>query len=169
MQDVKSVREDFMSLLTNLKNTEIYSLFENLLRSGLVLRVKVTGKSMSPFLENGSYVTLSKIPVSGLRIGDIIFCQCNDGSFKLHRLLQIDNDMLITKGDALGSFDVPFKKTDYKGKVVCIEQHSAKGLMHRNLENQSSRINNYLIARFHLLRVYLNCIYVRLKSKPARS
>jgi len=141
--------------------------FSELLDEGYDLRLQVTGRSMSPFLETGSFVTLSKAPVSKLRIGDIIFCQCNDGSFKLHRLIRIDRDMLITKGDALVSSDVPFKKTDYKGKVGRVEHPFANGVIHRNMDNQSARIVNYFIARYHQLKLYFICMYVRLKSKPA--
>ena len=141
--------------------------FSELLEEGYDLRLKVTGRSMSPFLETGSFVTLSRVPVSKLRIGDIVFCRCDDGSFKLHRLIQIDKDMLITKGDALGSFDAPFNKTDYKGKVVRIEYHHINGVMHRCMENQSARVLNYLIARYHQLKIYFFRRVVRLKSKPA--
>lgn len=141
--------------------------FSELLKDGYDLRLKVTGRSMSPFLESGSYVILSKIPVSRLKVGDIIFCQCDDGSFKLHRLIQVDGDMLITKGDALVACDVPFRKTAYKGKVVRIEHHLENGVIRRNMENQSARVVNYLIARYHHLKIYFIRIYIRLKPKPA--
>mgnify|MGYP000518894905 CR=1 FL=1 len=141
--------------------------FSELLEDGYDIRLKVTGRSMSPFLKTGSFVTLSKIPLSELRIGDIVFCRCNDGSFKLHRLIQRDGDMLITKGDALVSSDVPFKKTDYKGKVVRIEHQRSNGVIYRNMNNQSARVVNYIIARYSQLKLCFICIYVRLKSKPA--
>jgi hypothetical protein len=67
-------------------------LFANMLEAGYDLRLQVTGRSMTPFLETGSFVTLSKIPLSKLRIGDILFCRCDDGSCKLHRLIQRDGD-----------------------------------------------------------------------------
>lgn len=143
--------------------------FSELLKDGYDLRLKVTGRSMSPFLETGSFVTLSKVPVSKLHIGDIVFCRCDGGAFKLHRLIRIDDDMLITKGDALASFDAPFQKTDYKGKVVRIEHHLANGVMHRNMENQSVRVANYLIAGYHHLKIYFIRMYIRLKPKPAAS
>ncbi|MDA3894653.1 MAG: S24/S26 family peptidase [Desulfobacteraceae bacterium] len=141
--------------------------FSELLEEGYELRLKVTGRSMSPFLKTGSVVTLSQVPVSTLRIGDIIFCRCEDGSYKLHRLIQIDKDMLITKGDALRAFDPPFDKSDYQGKVICIEQNHPDGAYQRNMESQPVRVVNYLIARYSQLKLCFICIYVRLKSKPA--
>lgn len=141
--------------------------FSELLEDGYDLRLKVTGRSMSPFLESGSFVSLSRVPFSQLRIGDIIFCQCDDGYFKLHRLIQLTGKKLVTKGDALRAFDPPFDKSDYKGKVICIEQSQSNGTYHRNMESQSARVVNYLIARYHQLKIYFTCMYVRLKSKPA--
>jgi len=151
------------------QKSRVYQLgcFSELLDDGYDLRLKVTGRSMSPFLKTGSVVILSQVPVSKLCIGDIIFCQCNDSSYKLHRLIHRDGDRLITKGDALVSSDVPFKKTDYKGKVGRVEHPFANGVIHRNMNNQSVRIINYLIARYHQFKIYFTCMYIRLKSKPA--
>ena len=164
MNNISGIRSENKSLKSPVQHLNFFS---ELVEDGYDLRFKITGTSMSPCLGIGSFVTLSRVPVSKLRIGDIVFCQCNDGSFKLHRLIQIDNDSLITKGDALGTFDAPFKKTDYKAKVVRIEHHCAHGVMHRNLENQSARIVNYLIARYHHLKIYFFRMYIRLKPKPA--
>ena len=141
------------------------NLFSELLSDGYDLRLKVTGASMSPFLKTGSFVTLSKIPVSKLRIGDIIYCKCRDGSFKLHRLIQIKKDVLITKGDALASYDVPFKKTDYKARVVRIEHCIGNGMIRRNKKNHSSRIVNYLIAKYYHTKLSFLRISIRLKLK----
>ena len=68
--------------------------FPSLLEDGYHVRVQVTGKSMMPFIKSGSFVTLYRTPVSKLCIGDIILCQCDDGSLKLHRLIRKKGDML---------------------------------------------------------------------------
>ena len=109
--------------------------FSNLLEDGYDLRLKVTGRSMSPFLRTGTFVTLSKEPLSKLCIGDIIFCQCNDGSFKLHRLIQAKDDLLITRGDALVSIDVPFRKKDYVDR------------QHKRYQPSSQREQNFRSSR----------------------
>jgi len=140
-------------------------LFSELLEDGYDLRLKVTGRSMSSFLETGSFVTLSKVPVSTLRIGDIVFCQCDDGSFKLHRLIQMTDKKLVTKGDALRACDPPFDKSDYKGKVIHIEQYGADVTLQRNMESQPARTVNYLIARYYLLRKYFIGMCIRIKPK----
>ena len=141
--------------------------FLSMLEDGYDLRLRVTGTSMSPFLETGSYVTLSRIPISELKIGDIIFCRSDDGSFILHRLIAIKNEMLITKGDALGSPDKPFEKKDYQGKVIRIEQHRSHTIISRNMELRSIQTANYLIAVYFRFKLHLIRKYIRFKSKPA--
>ena len=143
--------------------------FSEFLEDGYDLRLRVTGTSMSPFLETGSYVILSKVPASELRIGDIIFCRCKDGSFKLHRLIRVTGKKLLTKGDALRAFDPPFDKSDYQGKVICIEQNQPDGTYHRNMESQSVRMLNYLTARYHQLKIYFIRMSIRLKSGKIES
>ena len=138
-----------------------------MLEDGYDLRLRVTGTSMSPFLETGSYVTLSRLPLSELKIGDIILCRCDDGSFKLHRLIVIKNEMLITKGDALGSPDKPFEKTDYQAKVIRIEQHRSHAIISHNMALRAFQTANYLIAVCFRLKLNLICRHIRFKSKPA--
>ena len=144
-------------------------LFSELLESGYKLRLQVTGASMSPFLKTGSYVTLFKIPVSKLRIGDIVFCQCDDGSFKLHRLIRVKNQKLITKGDALHAFDPPFEKADYRGKVTRIEHYRWCGVTFQNMDTGSVRLINFLIAKYQQIKSYLIFRYIGLRSNPAKT
>ena len=138
-----------------------------MLADGYHLRLRVTGNSMSPFLKTGSYVTLSRVPLSELQVGDIIFCRCDDGSFKLHRLIMIQNKILITKGDALDFPDKPFEKKDYQGKVIRIERRRPHAVISRNMELRSIRTANYLIATCSRLKLHLIRKFFALKSKLA--
>ncbi|MCX5899679.1 MAG: hypothetical protein NTX06_02895 [Proteobacteria bacterium] len=146
---------------------EKMAFFSTMLDDGYHIRLRVTGASMSPFLETGSYVTLSRIPLSELKIGDIIFCSCDDGSFKLHRLISIKKEMLITKGDALWLPDKPVKKKEYHAKVVSIEQNRPHATISRNMELRSIQTANYLIAVCFRFKLHLIRKYIRFKSKPA--
>lgn len=138
-----------------------------MLDDGYDLRLRVTGTSMFPFLKTGSYVTISRVPLSELKIGDIIFCRCDDGSFKLHRLIVIQNKMLITKGDALGFPDKPFEKKDYQGKVIRIERHRPHAVINRDMELRSIQTANYLFATYSRLKLHLIRKYFGFKSKLA--
>ncbi|MCD6586440.1 MAG: S24/S26 family peptidase [Desulfobacteraceae bacterium] len=139
--------------------------FSELLAEGYDLRLQVTGASMSPFIKSGSYVTLFKIPVSKLRIGDIIFCCCDDGAFKLHRLIKISDNKLVTKGDALHAFDFPFDKNDYKGKVIGIEPFCFCGMDFHNMDPGFVRWLNFLIAKYQQIKSHLIFMVIGLRSK----
>ncbi|MBW1743969.1 MAG: S24/S26 family peptidase, partial [Deltaproteobacteria bacterium] len=91
---------------------ETTTLFSDILETGFGLRVKVTGKSMSPFVRDGDVVTIQKVPHDSLVRGDVIFFGNGQGSPVLHRLIKKKraNDGAMTfqtKGDALVSFDEP--------------------------------------------------------------
>ncbi len=143
------------------------ALFTGMLKDGYHIRLQVTGSSMSPFLNEGSYVTLIRTPLAGLKIGDIIFCSTDDGEFKLHRLLARKTDHLITKGDDLICPDRPFAKSAYHGKVIRIEQQRAGGLIIRHMERPSARRINFLIALAHRLHFHLLGKFFSFILKPA--
>jgi len=140
------------------------TLFSSMLKEGYHLRMRVTGTSMSPFLKTGAIVTLSKIPVDQLKIGDIIFCQRDERTLKLHRLIAIKKNMLITKGDALDSSDHPVDETGYLGKVTCIEDHCSYTVWPRNMETPLSHVINYSLAIYFRYRSFLICTAINLKS-----
>lgn len=148
-------------------NIEKMAFFSDMLEDGYDLRLRVTGTSMAPFLETGSYVTISKSPICDLKIGDIIFCRCGDGSYKLHRLIAMENEMLITQGDALYLPDQPFEKKDYQGKVIRIEYYRPHAIKSRNMESPYVQATNYLVAVFFRLKFHRVCKYIGLKFKFA--
>lgn len=131
------------------------ALLASMLKDGYKLRMRVTGSSMSPFLEPGSCVTLFREPLSEVHVGDIVYCCGADGRCRLHRLLAIKNGMLITKGDALGLPDPPFDKKEYLGKVLLIEQQTDTALVRRSMELRSAQTRNYLIAACHRFKLHL--------------
>jgi signal peptidase I len=138
--------------------------FSSLLRDGYDLRLRVTGKSMNPFLKTGSYVTLSKVPVEKLRLGDIIFFRCADDTFKLHRLIGIGEKHLVAKGDALNLPDSEIDRNHYLGKVIRVEPSGSQGPGSLDMDLPGVRIFNYLIAGYFWLKLCLVRIYIGFKT-----
>ena len=139
---------------------EASDFFRDILESGLSLRVRVTGRSMAPFLTGGEVVILKKVPLSGLRKGDIIFV-CRDGSSPvLHRLVRkkrTDDNRFIfqTRGDALVLLDAPVRHDEVLGKVCRIERiHPAAGMEGIDMESLQQKVMNYLRAMFCLFETY---------------
>ena len=140
------------STLTTLPANGTLKFFEDILNKGFILRVKVTGKSMSPFLKGGEVLTIKQVPSSSLRKGDFIFFRNLNGIPVLHRLIKkkkAKNNMFMfqTKGDYLMSFDEPVHETGILGKVCKIEKIISNGKTKSiDMESFFWRTINFLIA-----------------------
>lgn len=154
-----------------LKNYREITLFEEILESGLNLRVKVTGRSMAPFLQGGEILTLKKEPLHALRKGDLIFFKNSQGAPLLHRIIKKSksSDKKITfrtKGDALIAFDEPVQYHRVLGKVCRIEKsNSGTGSKCINLESFQWRIINAIIAKMSMVKSYFYAALFRFKDK----
>jgi signal peptidase I len=138
---------------------EALSLFQDILSSGMFLRVRVTGRSMSPFLTGGEIIMIKKTPASCLRKGDLVFFKNLDGHPVIHRIVKKqkrgDDITFQTRGDALIGFDGPVREEEILGKVCVVE----KGEEHYNLEAPHWRCANYLRA---IINLYESRLYSRL-------
>jgi signal peptidase I len=147
--------------------TETARLFADVLDKGLSLRVKVTGRSMVPFLKGGEVVTIRKVPEAELRRGDLIFVEGQSGFPVLHRLIRRKRAgkgefMFQTRGDALRSFDVPVRHDKILGKVCKIERVGPEsGSEKIHMEASLQRKMNYIRALVSLFESY--CHYGRLR------
>jgi len=145
-------------------------LFEGILNSGLSLRVRVTGRSMSPFLQGGEILTIRKVPCTSLRIGDLIFFKNHRGSHLLHRIVskkRVNNGMLTfqTKGDALRACDESVRHDEILGKVCKIEKiNSVMCSKYINMESTPWQTINYLTGVIKLLESRLCSILTAFKN-----
>lgn len=133
------------------EKTQVTAFFGEILRSGLSLRVKVTGRSMAPFLKGGEIVTIKQVPVSALRIGDLIFFD-TQGVLVLHRIVRkklSDSGVHIfqTRGDGLMAFDEEILGGSVLGKVSRIERPAKSGkTAHIDMNTLFYRCMNFSIA-----------------------
>jgi signal peptidase I len=139
--------------LTHQAGPGVLSLFEDLLNGGSDLRVRVTGRSMRPFLRGGEVLTLRKVPGPSLKKGDLILFRNRDGFPLLHRIVHATRKVsgtiaFQTKGDALTAFDGPVSDHEVLGKVCRIE----KGSKTINMETGAWIKLNYLIAVVSLIQ-----------------
>jgi signal peptidase I len=147
-------------------SSETVALYEEILNSGLSLRIRATGRSMAPFLKGGEILTIKKGPDSSFHIGDLIFFKTRYGSLLLHRIIRKKyKDMVIlqTKGDAVLGADEPVSENDILGKVCIIEKNifgmSTKRV---HMESRFWKTINYLLAIISSLqsRMYLAFTYL---------
>jgi signal peptidase I len=112
---------------------DLTGLFEDILKNGSQLRVRVTGRSMSPFLKGGEVLTVSQVPCHALHRGDIILFRNQHEHPVLHRIIRKEDAsgnnsiFFLTKGDAVSTFDDPVNHDRILGKVITVEKVSAAG------------------------------------------
>ena len=80
----------------------------------------VLSGSMEPRLETGSLCFINKKDkFESLKKNDIIAFKMKDGSLVTHRVVEIDNNGIVTKGDANESNDLALvNKNNYVGKTI---------------------------------------------------
>lgn len=84
-----------------------------------VTLLRVASGSMEPTLPTNSFINVDE--EAGYEVGDIITFHADDGDLTTHRLVEIADDSLVTKGDANPTPDVwdePVVASDVVGKVV---------------------------------------------------
>lgn len=102
-----------------------FQLLEDILHFGTALRIRVTGKSMAPFILNGETVTLLKD--KEYKLGEIVLFSDYHKNLILHRIIHakcenFSQAIIQTKGDATGCLDPPIAENMILGKVFEIEK-----------------------------------------------
>lgn len=143
---------------------EKIGLYEDILEKGISLHVKVTGRSMSPYLKGGETLTIRKVQAESLKRGDLVFFKDQSGLPVLHRIVRIQRKegetyIFQTKGDGSYAFDDPVSKDAIIGKVCKIESKTlSNGSKTIDMESFSNRITNYYLAIYSLLRPKLSSL-----------
>jgi len=77
----------------------------------------ITSSSMWPALKKGDIVFIKNVDKSELEIGDIVIYR-NEKGFTIHRITELNEETLRTKGDANNVSDRPIKYEEVVGKAV---------------------------------------------------
>ncbi|HKM91322.1 MAG TPA: hypothetical protein VJX29_11975, partial [Candidatus Acidoferrales bacterium] len=108
------------------------ALADDLLARGLSFRFRAVGRSMAPAIGDGESIEVSPAAPAGLRPGDILLTQGDDG-FKAHRLVELrrGSPNFLTRGDASRGTDSR-RRGRIVGKVVSVERNGRRiGLVGR--------------------------------------
>ncbi len=160
----------------DVSDNAVHVLLEDLLKKGVDLRVRVTGRSMAPFLNSGDLVVMRKVPFRTLGTGDLIFFKTNQDRCYIHRIIQKTargNQWLFqTKGDAKRSMDETIPGKNILGKVLAVEKVNPFAQSHSVLDLESPlwRSVSFLIAKTHFFntRIFygLHGIYMNPMGYP---
>ena len=112
--------------------------------------LKVISGSMSPIIEVDDYIIIYKTNV--YKVGDIITYKDNNNSLVTHRIIDIKENEIITKGDFNSTVDVPISKEQVVG-VCIINLHPI------------SNIINFIITPIGFLNIVLIFAFVNILKR----
>lgn len=136
----------------SLRGAPAADLFQHLLQNGVAVKVRVTGRSMTPFLAAGDVVTIRPVAAATLRSGDVVLVRSPHGLPILHRLVRKSwhpgRGMAVqTQGDAVHCQDDPVAAEAVLGRVSQVRRqgHAVRG-WRRNLDAVHWRLAGALLA-----------------------
>lgn len=80
--------------------------------------LEVISGSMEPKISKGDIVIIDT-KVNNYKAKDIVTFKDTNGSYVTHRILEINKDKVITKGDANNTIDDPINIDSITGKYIC--------------------------------------------------
>lgn len=79
---------------------------------------EILSGSMAPVLNVGDIVLISKSNMNEIQVGDIISYKLDENTI-VHRVIEIDEEGLVTKGDAASEKDgIVVTEAEFGGKVI---------------------------------------------------
>jgi len=96
---------------------EFSDILDDVLSRGKTARFIATGNSMAPFIRTGEPVDLAP-HVGRPKFGQIVMTRSANGRLLLHRVVRLQDDKVITQGDACSSADFPVPCSAIIGTVV---------------------------------------------------
>ena len=105
----------------SLSRIALSKLIKIVLKRGFSLRFKAKGKSMMPSINNGDIITISPLNNDKIRINDIVaFIEPTRKILLVHRVIKIDNDKFLIKGDNVYNHDGYIPRSNILGRVIKI-------------------------------------------------
>jgi hypothetical protein len=120
-------------------------------------RFRATGASMMPVVWPGDVLTVRSCEMTDLQPGQIALFR-RSGRLVAHRVIRVDGDWLITRGDSVRHEDSPILKSDVVGQVVSVARlgvrrgrhvPSRRSLSKRSLSGRSfwNRAGSHVLQR----------------------
>lgn len=105
----------------------VHPLVRELLAEGLAVRLRVTGRSMAPWLVDDDEVTLEPCAPGEAALGDVVLAQAPGRPPVLHRVVSASRlagggRRIVTKGDALNTPDPPVGEELLLGRVTSVRR-----------------------------------------------
>ena len=79
----------------------------------------ITSGSMWPMLKEGDLILIQSIPKEAIKTGDVVVWR-NPKGFTIHRVVKLNENTLVTRGDANFKDDEPVAYADVIGRTVML-------------------------------------------------
>lgn len=132
-----------------------------LLDEGHTVTLRLRGFSMRPFLEDGRDKALL-IKVDNPKVGDPVLAEVDPKHFVLHRIIRIDGDQVILRGDG-NLADEQCSIQDVKGAVIGFYR-KGRETMDRT-DGWKWRTYSWIWVHLYPIRRYLLAFYRRIWLK----
>ena len=126
--------------IANSSNKNVLILKAKLKKNGFIEMV-LSGKCMEPFLYAGDKSKIIKF--DSCFIGDICLICLNDGSLALHRIIDIDNNDFITKGDFSGKAEHVAKENIIGKAIAFCLNDSQNWVSYDNVKYEATKVAKY--------------------------
>lgn len=141
----------------NLKNSIADTVFDLWQQDDKESKLKLSGHSMTPVIKNGDWLVL-KHNSNDIKVGSIIAYR-REQKIIVHRVIKIQTQSVITKGDFNYHIDEPIDIKSVIGKVIAVK--NSKRLY--RLDTKLWYVIGYIIARnsflfTHIYRIIRNII-----------
>ena len=133
------------------QNSEFLPEIVKLLDSGHTVTLKLKGRSMRPFLEDGrDKALLTK--AGSISVGDAVLAEVAKGTYVLHRIVKIDGDNVTLRGD--GNLGIErCHANDVKGAVIGFYRKGCQTL--DRTDSMKWRVYSLVWMRLYPIRRYL--------------
>ena len=134
--NIYNTRKYFMEPLRKLTDVNLLAPYiEESLKNNCDVRITVTGYSMYPLLRNRKDSVILGKPPKKLKKYDIVFYKREDGSYILHRILKIKDNLLSMAGDNEIELEYPIKPEQIIGVTTHYiksgKKYSTKNLIYK--------------------------------------
>ena len=98
------------------------ALISDLLARGHAVRFRAGGDSMHPIIKSEDYLHVEPAGGTRIRRGDVVLTLAERG-LTAHRVIAVQGDTLITRGDNSDECDFPVDVDRILGRVTHVERH----------------------------------------------
>lgn len=151
-----------------IQGQDFSAIIDALIKKGVSARFRVTGTSMLPSIRAGDVIHLSPFQGRVPEIGDVVARMADSHqSIVIHRIIKIQKQGYLIKGDSLFRADGLFHRESIIGFVSGIQRGNREILLDKAKRKRDILLSTYRIFCFHRLADRVRKIWT-LVVKPSK-